>query len=109
MSKPLFFLVAGPNAGFRTILIYIALETAALSAQRVQDRVTKGGHDVPAVDIRRRHPRSLKNLQHYIQAFDIAHIYDNSATRQWVAGYRDGLLNKRAHSVPPWLGHLLCL
>ena len=95
------------DAGFRTILIYIALETAALSAQRVQDRVSKGGHNIPMEDIIRRHPKSLGNLKPYIKAFDIAHIYDNSIARQWIAGYRNGSLNKKTQSIPKWLGDIL--
>ena len=95
------------EAGFRTILIYIALETPELSAQRVQDRVAKGGHDIPLNDIYRRHPKSLHNLKSYINAFNVAHVYDNSVDRQWVAGYRNGQLHKKAMSIPPWLNRLL--
>jgi len=95
------------DAGYRTILIYIALDSAVLSAQRVQDRVAKGGHDIPEEDIIRRYPKSLKNLKPYIDVFDVAHIYDNSVTRQWVAGYRHGVISKKSQLVPKWLNNLL--
>ena len=87
--------------------MYIALETPELSAQRVRDRVAKGGHDIPLEDIFRRHPKSLDNLKSYIKAFNVAHIYDNRVDRQWVAGYRNGLLHKKAQSIPSWLSRLL--
>ena len=51
--------------GWRIELIYLALPSVAMSALRVAERVTHGGHDIPAADIARRFPRSLKNLLHH--------------------------------------------
>ena len=48
--------------GYTISIIYIFLESADLCVQRVQDRVQKGGHDVPIVDIKRRYGRSLINF-----------------------------------------------
>tara|TARA_B100000446_G_scaffold16724_4_gene14234 strand:+ start:473 stop:1048 length:576 start_codon:yes stop_codon:yes gene_type:complete len=97
------------EAGFRTVLLYIGLETPELSALRVASRVNKGGHDIPLQHIRRRHPKSLSNLLPHIRIFDIAHVYDNSNQRVWVAGYRKGTLVKQARSIPQWLVQLLKL
>lgn len=94
-------------AGFRTVLVYMGLKTAEISAKRVASRVLKGGHDIPLEDINRRHPKSLANLSHYIEIVDIAHVYDNSTERQWVAGYREGKLVKRTQHTPEWLEKLL--
>lgn len=91
------------QAGFRTLLVYMGLETPELSAKRVALRVEKGGHKIPSADIIRRHPKSLANLPEHIRAFDIAHIYDNSNDRVWCLGYREGLLVKRARVVPGWI------
>lgn len=38
------------------------MESPDLCVQRVQDRVQKGGHDVPIEDIKRRYGRSLVNF-----------------------------------------------
>ncbi|MDX3773869.1 hypothetical protein QE250_07075 [Chromatiaceae bacterium AAb-1] len=43
-------------------LIYLALPNAEMSELRVAERVRHGGHSIPLNDIRRRYPRSLKNL-----------------------------------------------
>jgi predicted ABC-type ATPase len=48
--------------GWRVELIYLAVPDAAVSMQRVAERVAHGGHDIPAADIARRFPRSLTNL-----------------------------------------------
>ena len=48
--------------GWRVDLLYLALPSAALSQLRVAERVAHGGHSIPAADIARRFPRSLRNL-----------------------------------------------
>lgn len=48
--------------GWRLDLIYLALPSVDMSALRVAERVAHGGHGIPMVDIRRRFPRSLRNL-----------------------------------------------
>ncbi len=95
------------QAGFRTVLLYIGLETPELSAERVAARVDKGGHPIPLKDIVRRHPKSLANASVHIKAFDVAHVYDNSDRRIWVAGFRNGLLTKKAAMIPKWIAQSL--
>lgn len=41
---------------------FVYLESAESSLARVRERVLKGGHDVPEVDVRRRFPRALRNF-----------------------------------------------
>jgi predicted ABC-type ATPase len=48
--------------GFIVHLFYVCVSTPERSIQRVCERVTQGGHDVPEEDIRRRYARSLQNL-----------------------------------------------
>jgi len=48
--------------GWRVELIYLALPSALMSKLRVAERVTHGGHNIPATDIERRFPRSLRHL-----------------------------------------------
>lgn len=56
--------------GWRVELIYLALPSTEMSKLRVAERVAHGGHNIPAVDIDRRFPRSLHNLlndfSHYV-------------------------------------------
>ena len=47
--------------GFRIYLHYLWLPNPAIALARIQERVKKGGHNVPAIDVRRRFSRSLDN------------------------------------------------
>jgi predicted ABC-type ATPase len=48
--------------GYRTHLAFVFLDTPALCVRRVQQRVQRGGHDVPDDDIVRRFYRSKQNF-----------------------------------------------
>lgn len=48
--------------GWKVELIYLALPNAEMAKLRVAERVSHGGHDIPAPDIERRFLRSLENL-----------------------------------------------
>jgi predicted ABC-type ATPase len=50
------------NLGWTVELVYLALPDAEMSELRVAERVAHGGHEIPIQDIKRRFPRSLKNL-----------------------------------------------
>ena len=89
-------------AGFKCILIYVALQSPELSAQRVEARVSRGGHDIPAQDIQRRYPKSFQNLKAYLRLCDLAYIYDNSGHYKFIASYRNGLIH-RQNELPKFI------
>ena len=64
--------------GYWIELHYVSLESSAQALNRIRTRVAEGGHDVPALDVRRRFARSLANLPAAIARSDEAHLYDNS-------------------------------
>ncbi len=96
------YLKQAKEAGFKTILIYVALSSAELSAERVNARIADGGHSIPIEDIKRRYPRSFENLHTHIQACDLTYIYDNSEYYKSIAAYRDGILHRNL-MIPGWL------
>jgi predicted ABC-type ATPase len=64
--------------GFRIHLHYLWLPNPAVAIARVHERVKKGGHNVPVVDIRRRFVRSLKHFTHaYAQLADRWAVWDS--------------------------------
>lgn len=66
-------------AGWRVELIYLALPDKAMSHQRVAERVASGGHDIPAADLDRRFPRSLRHLfDDFSHRVDYCRCYMNS-------------------------------
>ncbi len=48
--------------GFEISIMYLFLDSVETCLRRVDERVSKGGHDVPPDDVRRRFGRSLKNF-----------------------------------------------
>ncbi|MGB3650137.1 MAG: zeta toxin family protein [Rivularia sp. (in: cyanobacteria)] len=65
--------------GFEVSLIYIGVDDVNININRVQLRVRRGGHNVPASDVRRRYQRSMNNLYKAIEIADNTKVYDNSA------------------------------
>jgi predicted ABC-type ATPase len=67
--------------GYAVKLFYLWLPSAEVAVRRVRERVRKGGHDVPAADVRRRFERSLRNLvRQYLPLADEWRILDNSGS-----------------------------
>ena len=91
-------------AGYAVTLIYIGVATAELSARRVDQRVARGGHDVPRERIAARFRRSLENLRQAIAFVPTVELYDNSSVEQPyrpVATFEQGSLRSRMHGVLP--------
>jgi predicted ABC-type ATPase len=66
------------EVGFDVRLLFIGLESSALSEARVHHRVENGGHAVLPDKIAARYPRSLKNLTEAIKFVSWVELYDNS-------------------------------
>jgi len=66
------------QAGYEIELHYLWLPTAEMAVLRVRQRVKKGGHSVPEIDIRRRYQRSIDHLlEDYLPIADRWSIWDN--------------------------------
>ena len=65
--------------GYKIHVFFLWVKTVDLALSRVQERVSRGGHDVPEPAIRRRFDRSMRNfLTHYRQLADDWTLFDNS-------------------------------
>ena len=73
--------------GYHVHLIFFWLETSDLAVQRVAERVSKGGHNIPNDVILRRYKAGICNLFNiFMKEVDLWMIYDNSSTpRAFVA------------------------
>jgi len=91
--------------GFSVFLIFIGLDSPALSVGRVKQRVAQGGHDVPDEKLFARFPRTLANLRAAIPVADEAFVFDNSSADtpyRIVAVYAQGRLVSRHPPLPNW-------
>lgn len=99
------FLKKARSRGYVVILVFIGLESSALSAARVMQRTEEGGHDVPDEKIASRFPRVLTNLRKALTFVDHAFIFDNSSADEpyrFVAELRGGRIVKRGTVRPEW-------
>jgi predicted ABC-type ATPase len=65
--------------GYEFQLVFLWLSDAGLAEARVCQRVTRGGHDIPADVVRRRYARGLMNLFNlYLPIADGWRVLDNS-------------------------------
>lgn len=65
--------------GYYVTLIFFWLESIELAKERVQNRVSEGGHHIDSDIIERRYKAGIKNLfQLYAKRVDSLLIYDNS-------------------------------
>src|SRR5207248_1727603 len=67
------------SMGYQLTLLFLWLPSVEIAVGRVADRVSKGGHSIPADVIVRRYHAGLRNMRYqYLPAVDTASIYDNS-------------------------------
>jgi predicted ABC-type ATPase len=67
--------------GYIVTLIFFWLRTPELALQRVAERVSNGGHDIPAPTTRRRYVAGINNFfELYADTVDCWVIYDNSVS-----------------------------
>jgi predicted ABC-type ATPase len=70
-----------PRQGYQIHVFFLCLRNVKLAEKRIADRVSKGGHNVPAAVVRRRFRKGLRNLfGAYQPVFDTIHLFDNSGT-----------------------------
>jgi len=72
-------LLEATAAGLDVNVWFVGLESVALHVARVQQRVARGGHDIPRADIERRYARGRLNLIRLLPVLSQLVVYDNSA------------------------------
>lgn len=99
------------EAGFDVTLIYVGIASAALTARRVDQRVARGGHDVPRDRLASRYKRSLANLRQAVAFVPVVELFDNSLIEEpyrHVATFKQGHVAwQSADPLPPWCRGLL--
>ena len=80
------------NKGYAINLFFLWIPNAEFALGRIKDRVASGGHDVPAVDVKRRFNRGIYNFfKYYKPLSDTWLLFNNSdATPRLIAQEKDG-------------------
>ncbi len=67
------------NQGYEVIIYFLKLPSVEFAIERVKLRVTKGGHNIPEKDIRRRYERSWDNFNKFYKSLaDSWVVFDTS-------------------------------
>lgn len=86
------FLKLLKEKGYSINLFFLWIPNAELALIRIKDRVVTGGHNVPAVDVRRRFYRGIHNFfKYYKPLVDTWLLFNNAdVTPRLIAQERDG-------------------
>lgn len=95
------------DKGYYIRLYYVGLNTVEESLIRIENRVKKGGHNIPAQDVRRRFDKRFEDLKAVLQYCDEATFYDNENGFAAVAEYRNGEILQIGNRRPEWLAELM--
>jgi predicted ABC-type ATPase len=106
------FLAQAKANGYKIILVYIHLFDSSLNEARVRQRVSEGGHNVPAEKIHSRIPRTMKQIKTALSIVDEARILDNSSKDdpfQQIIVMKSGNYEAIVNPIPEWARDLLLL
>ena len=92
--------------GYYVRLYYIGLDSAEESLVRIENRVRKGGHDIPKENVLRRFSDRFEAVARVLPYCDEAEFYDNDNGFVKVAEYKNGELLCMGDSRPKWLVEL---
>lgn len=94
-------------AGYYVRLYYVGLDTVEESLQRIQNRVRKGGHDIPRRDVESRFARRFADVAKVLPYCDEGRFFDNDNGFVLVAEYRNGEILPIGSHRPQWLAQLI--
>lgn len=104
------FIAKAKGLAYEVILVFIHLDTPQLNEARVHQRVSHGGHNVPAEKIFGRLPRTIRNVRKVLPLVDEARLLDNSSHDNPfvpVAVVKKGSCIWRTDPLPGWALELL--
>ena len=90
------------DRGYRVRMYYVGLDSAEESLARIANRVRKGGHNIPAEDVRRRFGGRVRALSAVLPYCDEATFFDNDNGFVAVAEYRNGV-SACLDGAPRWV------
>ncbi len=90
-------------------LFYIGISSAEESISRIENRVRKGGHDIPESDVKRRYESRFEDLIKILPYCNEAQFYDNENGFVYAGEYRNGEIFTAGDYIPDWIKELKAL
>ncbi len=95
------------DKNYRIRLYYIGISSAEESLARIENRVRKGGHDIPKSDVIRRYEKRFEDLAKILPFCDEAVFFDNENGFVKVAEYKNGEIRTVGDFKPDWLNKFI--
>lgn len=102
-NKPLKIIQSAREKGFLISLYYIAVSSAEESLSRIQNRVRKGGHDIPPEIVRSRFNKRFDDLIKILPYCDSVIFLDNENGFVKVGYCDEGRLELIGKYAPDWI------
>ena len=80
------------DLGYQIQMNYVGVDSADLALQRIEYRVSVGGHGITEEGVRRRYAASLENLYKVAPLCESIMLYDNTTQLRLVAFTLDGVV-----------------
>ncbi len=94
------------DSGYFIRLYYVGVNDVSESLIRIENRVRKGGHNIPAEDVRNRYAKRFEDLEKILPLCNEADFFDNENGFVEVAEYRNGELILKGDYRPEWIMQL---
>lgn len=91
---------------YTVTMYYIGLHSKEESIKRIENRVAKGGHNIPTKDVIRRYNNRFSSLRSIIPLCDKVVFYDNENGFAKVAEVKNNKFNYTNGLRPEWLSEL---
>ena len=85
---------------------YVGISSSAESISRIANRVSKGGHNIPPEDVKRRYAKRFDDLIKILPYCNEAVFFDNENGFIEKAEYRNGTLITKGGNIPEWIKEL---
>lgn len=105
-KKTLKTIISAKEKNYYIRLFYVAVSSAEESVRRIENRVSKGGHNIPEEDVKRRFSHRYDDLLTILPYCSEVHFYDNENGFEEVGEYGNGTLTVTAEVPPKWLCEL---
>lgn len=105
-KKTLRTVISAKEKDYFIRLYYIGVNSAEESILRIENRVRKGGHNIPAEDVKRRYGKRFEDLSKILPFCNEVQFYDNENGFVYVGEYRNGQIFTVGDYIPDWIKEL---
>lgn len=102
-KKTLRTIISAREKSYYIRLYYIGVNSLEESLSRIENRVKKGGHDIPDDDVKRRYEKRFEDLARILPFCNEVQLFDNENGFVYVGEYRNGQLFTVGNYLPDWI------